>query len=92
MDVAVETLKPLAPLLSLQWLYLVSLRVADESLEPLISLKSLRILECGAEFPEVELKKLKLANPQLICQWFDVLDTPTYGKLYQRSRRNAKRH
>jgi Leucine-rich repeat (LRR) protein len=93
MDVAVDTLKPLAALSALEYLYLVSLKVADESLEPLVGLKSLKVLECGAFFPKDQFKKLKTANPQLICQWLDVIDTPLYVKLYQgRSRKASRRH
>jgi hypothetical protein len=82
-DAGVETLQPLAALSALEYLYLVSLKVDDESLEPLLALKSLKVLECGAFFPAVELRKLHLANPQLACQWFSVMDTPLYRELYQ---------
>jgi hypothetical protein len=88
MDVAVETLKPLTALSCLEWLYLVSLKVADESLEPLIGLKSLKVLECGARFPAAEFKKLHLANPQLVCQWFTVIDTPAWDRMYRRRSRS----
>jgi hypothetical protein len=91
MEGRVQTLDPLAALLALESLHLVSLKVADERLEPLTVLKSLKVLECGAFFPATELRKLHLATPQLACQWFSVMDTPLYDELYRAASKQSSK-
>jgi hypothetical protein len=64
---SLPTLEPIRQLRKLRGLSLKSIRVADESLEPLAGLTRLEQLELSNQFPTEEFARLSAAFPHLAC-------------------------
>lgn len=65
-----HTLNPLRHLENLKFLSLSSIRVKDESLEPLSELKGLEILVISNQFPTEEYARLSVTLPNTKCDYF----------------------
>lgn len=65
----VRSLEPLQGLRQLEFLFLTNLRVQDKSLQPLLALPDLRVLQCARFYPASEFMALAIARPSLKCHW-----------------------
>jgi hypothetical protein len=66
----IASLVPLSSLKDLLFISLVNCRVSDESLQPLCSLKKLKVLHCARFFPRSQFQALHASLPALRCDWF----------------------
>lgn len=66
----IETLDPLAGLISLEYLDLTNCKVRDESLRPLAPLSKLRRLDIPNFYPMEEFAWLSVRLPETQCTWF----------------------
>ena len=66
----IPSLEPLAGLRSLEAFLAVSTKLADKSLEPLVSCPKLAYLGIACVAPKAEFDKLQAAKPDLACEWF----------------------
>ena len=69
-----NSFKPLSNLINLEYLFLTNLKVNDGSLQPLASLKKLKIIQCANFYAKNEFSSLALALPRTRCQWFPAND------------------
>lgn len=65
-----DSLEPLSALTGLQELQMVNVQVADNSLQPLSQLKSLRKLILSNQFPTEEYARLSVLLPHCACDMF----------------------
>jgi|GEM_PF-1021288 len=66
----IPTLRPLAGLRSLRALLGVSAKLDDKSLAPLADCPRLEYLGIACVAPQAEFDRLKMAKPDLVCDWF----------------------
>ncbi|RYG85873.1 MAG: hypothetical protein EON59_11290 [Alphaproteobacteria bacterium] len=66
----IPTLRPLAGLRSLRAFLGVSTKLSDESLAPLADCSRLEYLGIACVAPQAEFDRLKMAKPDLVCDWF----------------------
>ncbi|PQB04342.1 internalin [Aureitalea marina] len=69
-ELKVDSLKPLANLTQLEYLRLTSIKVVDESLDPISHLRNLKTLELSNQFPTQEYAKLSVKLTQTECSMF----------------------
>lgn len=70
-DYKIESLAPLAGLMSLRAFLGVSTRLADKSLMPLAQCPELEFLSIARCAPRSEFEQLHQARPDIVCRWFD---------------------
>ncbi|MBC8024736.1 MAG: hypothetical protein H7Y89_01980 [Steroidobacteraceae bacterium] len=75
----IDSLSPISGLSDLENLFITTLVVEDRSLEPVVALKKLRVMQSTNYFPSDEFKRLSEANPALKCSWTDTVKK--YGSL-----------
>jgi len=66
----IDSLKPLINLKKLQYLRLMQIKVADESLEPIAELNNLKTLEISNQFPTKEYANLAVKLSKTDCSMF----------------------
>ena len=66
----IDSLKALSKLKQLEYLRLTNIKVADESLEPIIHLSNLKILELSNQFPTKEYANLSVKLTETECSMF----------------------
>ena len=66
----IESLSPIIHLKKLQYLRLMQIKVADESLEPISNLNNLKTLEISNQFPTKEYAYLSVKLPETECTMF----------------------
>lgn len=66
----IPTLKPVAGLRSLKAFLGVSIKLADKNLAPLTECPRLEYLSIACVAPRAEFDELKVAKPNLVCNWF----------------------
>lgn len=66
----IPTLRPVAGLRSLRAFLGVSTKLADKSLAPLADCPRLEYLSIACVAPQAEFDRLKMAKPDLVCDWF----------------------
>jgi len=66
----VLSLAPLSALRQLESVFLTNLRAKDQSLQALLALPKLRVLQCANFFPQEEFNRLASTHPELRCDWF----------------------
>jgi hypothetical protein len=69
-DLKIDSLSPLIHLKKLQYLRLMQIKVADESLEPISGLNNLKKLEISNQFPTKEYANLTVKLPKTECSMF----------------------